>query len=376
MRLLGTPAVHAGVMLFNIALIHWHNHIVMLNRTDDRPLAARLLSGAACYGVWLVLALLVAACATPYVQVPGSRHSEVILNGSDALMDDGYRLPLSQWQAEGKARAVVLAVHGMNDYSNSFDSTGRYLSRHNITVIAPDQRGFGNTQGHGLWHGSERLTQDIHVMTRLLRKRYPDQPLYLLGESMGGAVVLASLSPTPPDIDGIILIAPAIWARNSMPYYQRALLWLAAHTVPGKQLTGEGLDIKASDNIEMLRALGRDPLVIKATRVDVLYGVSNLMDNAQLATSELNSDTLILYGKNDEVIPKQPTCEWLQSLPANGLHSTRTLIYENGYHMLTRDLQADTVLQDIADWLLAADKQGLAEKNAADRMQVKSFCVH
>jgi len=359
----------------------------MLNSTGDKPSGGLLLvpyrrpslgsyCGRSCYGALIVFVLLLSACATPYVQPPASRHSEASLNGSYAAMDDGYRLPLSRWQAEGPSHAVVLAVHGMNDYSNSFDSMGRYLSKHGITLIAYDQRGFGNTQGHALWHGSERLVQDIHIMTGLLRKRYPDQPLYLLGESMGGAVVLASLSPESPDIDGIILVAPAIWSRSSMPYYQRALLWLAAHTVPGKQLTGEGLDIKASDNIEMLRALGRDPLVIKATRVDVLYGVSNLMDSAQVASSDLNSDTLILYGKNDEVIPKQPTCEWLQSLPANAVRSTRTVIYEYGYHMLTRDLQADTVLHDIADWLLAADKRGLAENNAADRMHVTSFCVH
>ncbi|MGI9320481.1 MAG: lysophospholipase [Thiogranum sp.] len=337
----------------------------MLNSTGYKPL----------HGAVILFVLSLTACATPYVQPPATRHSEAGLNGSYAVMDDGYRLPLSRWQAEGASHAVVLAVHGMNDYSNSFEATGRYLSKHNITLIAYDQRGFGSTQGHGLWHGTERLVRDIHIMAGLLREHYPDQPLYLLGESMGGAVVLASQRPEL-DIDGIVLIAPAIWSRSSMPYYQRALLWLAAHTVPGKQLTGEGLDIQASDNIEMLRALGRDPLVIKATRVDVLYGVSNLMDSAQVASSDLNSDTLILYGKNDEVIPKQPTCEWLQSLPADAVRSTRTVIYEYGYHMLTRDLQADTVLQDIADWLLAANKQGLAENNAADRMHVTSFCVH
>ncbi len=328
------------------------------------------------YGGLLIYLLLLSACAAPYVQPPGSTPSEASLYGAYAVMDDGYRLPIRQWQPVNKSHAVVLALHGMNDYSNSFDATGRYLARYHITVIAHDQRGFGQTQGQGLWHGSERLVKDVHIMTALLRERYPNQPLYLLGESMGGAVVLASLSPKPPDIEGIILVAPAVWSRDSMPYYQRALLWLAAHTVPGKQLTGEGLDIKASDNLDMLRALGRDPLVIKATRVDVLYGVSNHMDDAQLASSALNGDTLILYGKNDEVIPKQPTCQWLRSLPANALYNTRTLIYEKGYHMLTRDLQADTVLDDIAKWLLAVNKQGLAEKTAPDRMQVNTFCVH
>ncbi|MGB5728784.1 MAG: hypothetical protein WBM52_16425, partial [Thiogranum sp.] len=64
------------------------------------------------------------------------------------------------------------------------------------------------------------------------------------------------------------------------------------------------------------------------------------------------------------------------SMPASAVRNTHTVIYEYGHHMLTRDLQADTVLHDIADWLLAADKHNLAENNAADRMQVTSFCVH
>ncbi len=38
-----------------------------------------------------------------------------------------------------------------------------------------------------------------------------------------------------------------------------------------------------SDNIEMLRALGKDPLVIKRTRIDALKGLVDLMSNAETA---------------------------------------------------------------------------------------------
>jgi hypothetical protein len=37
--------------------------------------------------------------------------------------------------------------------------------------------------------------------------------------------------------------------------------------LPGLKVTGRGLGITPSDNLEMLRALGRDPLVIKETRI-------------------------------------------------------------------------------------------------------------
>ena len=45
-------------------------------------------------------------------------------------------------------------------------------------------------------------------------------------------------------------------------------------------MTGQGFNRTPSDNIEMLKKLGRDKLVIKYTRIDTLYGLVDLMDAA------------------------------------------------------------------------------------------------
>ena len=296
--------------------------------------------------------LWLGGCATPHVHPAGQSNMSPVLYDGYALMDDGYRLPLARWGARDPCKAVILALHGLNDYRNAFATTAEYLNRHGITVYAYDQRGFGGTDGFGYWHGSERLTSDLRIMAALLRSRHPDCPLYVLGESMGGAVALSALrSEESLDIDGLILVAPAVWSRETMPLYQRMALWLAAHTMPAKRLTGEGLDIRPSDNIEMLRGLGRDPLVIKATRVDVLYGVSNLMDTAAAGLPPMDDRVLLLYGMRDDIIPKQPTCRLLRQLPDRSDLNWQVIVYEDGYHMLTRDLQAKRVLQDMADWL-------------------------
>lgn len=301
--------------------------------------------------LFLLVPALFSGCAKPYIFPVEPTQESTQLYDDFALMNDGYRLPLHRWGDPAYDKAIVLAIHGLNDYGLGFESTGKYLADRGITLISYDQRGFGNTQGHGQWHGSQRLIDDSNSMLRLLRDRYPDKALFLLGESMGGAVALTALKQEKNDIYGTILIAPAIWSRQSMPWYQRSLLWIAAHTVPTKKLTGEGLDLMPSDNIEMLRALGRDPLVIKATRVDVLYGVTNLMDLATEASSNLNGTTLILYGKHDQIVPRKPTCAWLEALPDTSKNAREIIIYENGYHMLNRDLQAQRVLDDIADWI-------------------------
>ena len=89
-------------------------------------------------------------------------------------------------------------------------------------------------------------------------------------------------------------------------------------------------------------------MVLGETRVDALWGLSNLMDRALAAAPRLTTPALVLYGKRDEIIPQRPTCRMLAALPA----SARVAVYPNGYHMLTRDLGARVVLEDLAAWLV------------------------
>jgi hypothetical protein len=60
---------------------------------------------------------------------------------------------------------------------------------------------------------------------------------------------------------------------------------------------------------------------------------------------------LILYGKHDQIVPREPTCEWLRNLPTENKARKEIIIYERGYHMLNRDLQANNVLDDIKRWV-------------------------
>jgi acylglycerol lipase len=304
----------------------------------------------------ITLSLCLAACATPHLQQAGSHRQAPALRGGYAVMDDGYRLPMRVWRPRGNPCCVVLALHGFNDYSNAFASVGPAFAAYGIITYAYDQRGFGATAQRGLWPGAERLVDDLTTMARLVRQAHPQLPLYLLGESMGGAVVMRAVTEERPlSPAGIVLIAPAVWGRNTMPFLQRAALWVGVHTVPQREVTAKGLDITPSDNKEMLRALGRDPLVIKRTRIDTLYGLTNLMDAALAASPSLATPALVLYGKHDEIIPRRPTCRMLAQFSPSRTQSQRLAVYPNGYHMLTRDLQSQVVLADIATWIRDPD---------------------
>lgn len=266
---------------------------------------------------------------------------------------DGSQLPLKTWQPEKQAiKAVIIAIHGFNDYSNFFHQPGVYFSQHNIISYAYDQRGFGASPNPGLWAGIDTYIADLNTFIALVKTLHPDTPVFLLGESMGGAIVISTVTATSqPHIDGIILSAPAVWARATMPWYQNTLLWTLSHTMPWLTLTGKDLGIKPSDNIEMLRALGKDPLVIKETRVESIYGLVNLMDKALSSANKISANALLLYGEKDEIIPKQPTYEFLNNLRSDQEKQHTIAFYKNGYHMLLRDLQANVPLHDISTWI-------------------------
>ncbi len=316
------------------------------------------------------MGLLLSACAaTTHPAGPDMRPPA--LESGAIIAPDGARLPLRSWLPEAEPKAVIVATHGMNDYSNAFDEPGKKLAAAGLAVYAYDQRGFGQGPHPGWWSSTEAMAADLRTAVRLLAVRHPNRPLYLLGESMGGAVAIeASVHAPPPEVKGVILSAPAVWGRTNMPWYQRAALWLTYRIAPGWTLTGRGLKIQPSDNIEMLRALSKDRLVIKETRVDTIHGLVGLMDAAQADAPHLTLPTLLLYGARDEIIPAKPTWTAVAALPHLGT-SQRAALYVNGWHMLLRDLQAQVVIDDIAAWVAdpAAPLPSGADRAASGKLE-------
>jgi alpha-beta hydrolase superfamily lysophospholipase len=304
------------------------------------------------YTLILLAVFVVAACA-PRLQDPGpdaTRSMAPQLTADMFSTSDGVALPLRRWLPEGDPKAVVVALHGFNDYSNAFTDIGAFLADNGIAVLAYDQRGFGASPHTGKWPGTETMTADLRDFIAATRAAYPGVPVHALGESMGGGVLMAAWAETPFAADSVILVAPAVWGRATMPGYQTAALWISAHTTPWLKVTGEGIKRHPSDNIEMLRALGRDPLVIKATRIDAIWGITNLMDAALAGAEAFDAPSLILYGANDDIIPPNATLDMLADLPPPR-SSRKVAIYDAGYHMLLRDLKAETAWQDILAWL-------------------------
>ncbi|WP_374371257.1 alpha/beta fold hydrolase [Dongia sp.] len=279
-------------------------------------------------------------------------------------MADGTALPLRAWLPKdpaGKPRdviGVIVALHGFNDHSLGMEVPGAGMARRGYAVYAYDQRGFGKTPQRGIWPGETQLTADLRTAIALLRARYPGKPVYVLGESMGGAVAMvAAAEKAGLAVDGLILASPATWGWETLTPLYRDFLDIAAHTIPWMTVTPRTISVQASNNISALRKMGRDKLVIRATRVDAAYGLVNLMSAAYRAVPDIcqpergTPPCFIAYGGREDILDQGAVTQTLQrfrQLPPQG---ARLALYRYGYHLLLRDLDARKVFDDIAVWL-------------------------
>jgi alpha-beta hydrolase superfamily lysophospholipase len=318
---------------------------------------------SSCFGIgrgllsaWLSVALVLGGCAEHLVP-PGPAVEAPHVSEQAFVMPDGTRLPYRVWlpeeaPADDAPWAVVLALHGMNDSRDAWEYPAPQLAGAGVAVFAPDQRGFGDTVVRGYWPGTTALVDDAREMARLLRQRYPSSKLFLMGESMGAAVLMClATSPDPPKTDGYILIAPAVWGRAEMNVFLRTSLWLVANLIPGFKVTGGIARRVASDNREAIRRLSQDPLTIHETRFDTIRGLVNLMDAALAAAPRFRAPALFLYGGRDQLIPDKATAATWRELPPGPVRA----FYPAGYHLLLRDHEREIPIDDIVSWMRHPD---------------------
>ena len=266
---------------------------------------------------------------------------------------DGSGVAASEWLPDGDPVAVILALHGFGDYGHlTFERAAGSWAGRGIATIAPDQRGFGRNPSRGLWPGAPGLAADARAYAAEVRKRFPCTPMVVLGHSMGGGVALGAAG-GGIEGDGLVLAAPAIWGGDRMNPIHRLAAWLAASVVPERRISGRGVvRIQASDNFEVLKALGRDPLYLSPPSAREIFGLVRVADLAHRAVPQVDKPSLLLLGEKDQIVPNRTVRDVF-----NGLGGQRKVIsYPEGWHLLFRDLQAERVWRDVGDWVLQLER--------------------
>ena len=277
---------------------------------------------------------------------------------------DGETFSYSLWEAEGGARAVMVAVHGLSGAALDYEPLGRELAARGVTTFAPELRGQGNDPSSCRRGDLERLTDwftDLDAFFALVRSRRPDVPLFCYGESMGAALLtryFARDEAAGAGIAGLILASPVIALPRRPAWWQVTLFRILLAIAPRWRI----------DVGKLARSKKRGPIRIvtrdeghrkwfetashKLERFTLrFFGcLLELIDGCMAVAGRIRNPVLVLYAANDIFIPPAQVEAFFDRL---GAPDRERFFFPESYHLLLHDHDKVLVLARIREWLEA-----------------------
>jgi alpha-beta hydrolase superfamily lysophospholipase len=262
----------------------------------------------------------------------------------------GLSLFRQAWRPARPTKAALINVHGLGDHSGLYPALVEHFTSRGIAVHAYDTRGNGRSPGQRAYvERWDEYREDLEHFVALVRREEPDRPIFLLGNSLGGLIVLDYALYRPEGIRGIIAASPPL-GRLGVPAPLLALGRVLSRVWPRFSLR-TGMD---------LSGLARDPVVAETVLADPLFhrvGTARLstevvaaIARVQAAAPRFPLPLLVLHGSDDRMVPVDGS----RAFVARVGHPDRELReYAGAYHVLFADLDRERVLTDVEQWIAA-----------------------
>lgn len=247
-----------------------------------------------------------------------------------------------------RKKAVLINLHGLGDHSGLYPSLANHFPACGVALYAYDMRGNGRSPGQRAYlRGWHEYRDDLHAFLDRVRKWEGDLPLFILGNSLGGLVVLDYALHHPAGLSGVIAAAPPL-GEVGVPPFLMALGRIMSRIWPRFSLQ-VGMD---------LSGLARDPAVVNTVLADPLFhrrGTARLstevtaaIRRVQARAETLSVPLLMLHGSADRMVPPEGSRRFFSRMH----QADRELReYPGAYHCLFADVGQEEVLKDVERWI-------------------------
>ena len=259
----------------------------------------------------------------------------------------GLKIFTRSWRPEGRARGVVVLVHGFKSHSGLYEWPATQLAQRGFSVYALDLRGHGRSEGERLYVDKfSEYVSDLDQLVTIAKSRDADLPTFVLGHSAGGVVACVHALEHPKAVSG--LISESFAHEVSAPDFALAILRGISRLAPRAHV----LDLKDE-------YFSRDPLFVTRMKNDPFIPhlpypaqtVAELVRADERLKKELRHFTLpvmILHGTADKATKPHGSQRFYDSSRS----TDKTLkLYDGYFHDLLNDVGKERVMADITEWL-------------------------
>lgn len=259
-----------------------------------------------------------------------------------------FPLHWQSWHPDGQSRAVIAIVHGYGEHGGRYARYVDHLVPHGYAMYTFDLRGHGRSpgpRGHvGSW---DEFRSDVRAFLDFVRQREPDIPIFLLGHSMGGLLVLDIALRHSEGLAGVIASAPAL-AQTAVSPMLMMLARVLSRLYPSFSIEARRNGAALTRDPEAIAAHESDPLIHTRGSARMAVEMSRAMAWTREHASNWRLPLLVLHGTEDRVVPFAASRAFFDRVPVG---NKEFLTYEGGYHEPHHDIEADRVVEDVERWL-------------------------
>ncbi|KAB8130759.1 alpha/beta hydrolase [Gracilibacillus oryzae] len=267
---------------------------------------------------------------------------------------DGLSLFCQTW-SPSKPKAVIIIVHGTGEHSGRYQLFSEQCVKGDIAVVAPDLRGFGQSEGvRGHINNFQEYIDDLHRLIQRVSTNFNDLPIFLFGHSLGGLVVIRYSQIYPTETKGIILSAPALALRLKIPLIAKKAIDLSSRFIPAFSIN----PMKWQSVIRKMGQLGPYIPQPKALQYDphmtaeiTPKWLAELLRNGMSALTDAASfrnPVLCVYDKRDPIVQPVIIQDFLDKLE---VLDKKWLSFNDGFHHLLHPEYYRKTIADIVKWM-------------------------
>jgi alpha-beta hydrolase superfamily lysophospholipase len=239
----------------------------------------------------------------------------------------------------------------------------RTLASEGVVFVAPDMRGFGRCKfdpdkrfstptDDKTKINNEKSYDDIVKLTKLLREKYPDIPLIVLGESLGCTFCVRLAGDYPEFVTGMILSAPAVKVNPDM-YLSPTDIGAGMKALVAKH---HELNLHhfitnlVSNRKEVIDEMLDDPLILKQVPLfDLLHADEFVNKTAKFGKNiPPHMPVLIIQGSSDRCVVPEMVTKLTEAMPSDD--QTVRWLGSYGHLQLETSFLRAAVVDSIRDW--------------------------
>ena len=267
-------------------------------------------------------------------------------------------VPCRAWTPKNvQPKAVLLCVHGLGLNSASYNEFAQQMVKEGIGVFAVDVRGFGTWMR---MKGKQKCDfesciSDVEQALKVLHTVYPQKPIFVLGESMGGAIAMRVTADHPDLVDGLISCVPSGDRFHKTKNQLKVALNLITFRGNKDLDVGTAVMKDATEDESMRSKWKDDPLNrLKLSSNELIHFQRFMNENHETAKRNSTTPVLFVVGLEDKLVKPKGSMELYEEVASEDkkmatIKKAEHLVFEN--HPISAELKSLLVY-----WLLTHKK--------------------